>query len=86
MKKSGKLPPLIKALDRSYGDGLIKAYWRNPCGDYGDTLAKFIVLECNDIVASECDLHSQAVEAHHRLASASQDLQNLLSVCAKLAS
>ena len=43
------LKDIIKIADKAYPDGLVKACFKDPTHDGGDTLAKFIALETKDV-------------------------------------
>ena len=80
MKKT-PVPKLIHELDRVYGDGLIEAYWRDPAGHHGDTLAKFIVLEMRECVEFGKAIGIQAEVAALVLQKAERQLRGCVTAC-----
>lgn len=54
---------LIEIADDAYPDGLIKLYFEDPDGGYGDTLAGFIAEELKETFNDELTDHEQIRDA-----------------------
>ena len=83
-RKHVKVPRLIREIDYAYGDSLIEAYWREPYGNHGDTLAQFIVLELRDCVSFNQALKSQIDEAEHAIGQATKQLEQCMEALIRL--
>ena len=61
-----KLDKLMKVVSDAYdADGVVWQYYKHPNGDFGDTLAKFIAIECVEVSLDEprprrCVLHAMS--------------------------
>ena len=66
---------LIEIASAAYSDGLIELYHKEPDGDHGDTLAKFIVLELGDIYSPEVTDETNLAEAVRVMDSAIRQLE-----------
>jgi hypothetical protein len=47
--KQKTLNQLMKLVSNAYPDDVVWLYYKDPDGDYGDTLAKFVAIECREV-------------------------------------
>jgi hypothetical protein len=73
------LDKLVKIADRGYYDGLVWAYYKDPDGDHGDTLAQFIALEIADTYDPEADDVEQLLEVARALTKAEVQLAEVVN-------
>ena len=78
------LLPIIKVADEAYGDGLVMDYYKVPTGEFGDTLASFIVREIGDAVDTSDGLTYSAHfdAAAHLMMRASEQLEGVADALA----
>jgi hypothetical protein len=54
----------MELVDEAYdADGCVLAYFKHPGGEYGDTLARFVALECLDVTLGETNKAAAMVHA-----------------------
>lgn len=70
------LTELLAVVDECYADGLVMEYHENPEGEYGDTLALFIVREVADTFELDADEETQRKEARRVLLAAADELKS----------
>lgn len=74
-KKDDSLTIMIKTADKAYdSDGIVMRYFEKPEEDWGDTLAKFIVLELKDSFDSKEGLQKNLDAAASRIYYAASQL------------
>jgi len=75
VKKDDSLMIMIRAADKAYdSDGVVMSYFEEPDEDWGDTLAKFIVLELKDTFDSKEGLQKNLDAAASQMYRAASQL------------
>ena len=74
-----KQSEIIAIADRAYPDALAQAYFENPDGRHGDTLARFIAIELQEVYDAEASDEDQWSEAARVMRRARDELDNVLA-------
>jgi hypothetical protein len=72
------LDELVGIADQAYGDHLVRAYYKNPDGDYGDDLARLIASEISETFDSDAEDLDQLREAKEVLAKCEYQLTDVV--------
>lgn len=75
-----EIEKLIDIVDAGYPDGLVRAWFDEPDGEHGDTLAEFIVREVVDTFEPTATDEVQVMEAIRVVEMAQRELTDVLSV------
>ena len=71
-----RMTRVLSAANKGYPDGYVRAYFRNPKGDHGDTLALFVVKELQGVQTKS--------EAIQMMQSAIRELNNVIDSLSEL--
>ncbi len=74
-----RLSEIIAIADRVYPDGLVQAYFEDPEGHHGDTLAKFIAVELREVYDAEAGTEEQLSEAVRAMRRARDELESVVA-------
>lgn len=74
-----KLSEIIAIADAAYPDGLVQAYFDEPDGQHGDTLAEFIVRELGDAYDADASSQEQLAEAVRVMQRAMDELEAVVA-------
>jgi hypothetical protein len=68
---------MIDKAHQAYPDGLLQAYWVAPHADHGDTLAKFVVAEMQDVFDPEADDATNLEAVRNAITRAAKELTDV---------
>jgi hypothetical protein len=71
------LEQIMDKANQAYPDDLIRAYWDEPHANHGDTLARFIVAELQDVFDSEANDATNLKAARNAITRAAKELTDV---------
>lgn len=77
------LGKLIGIVSDAYGDNLVKSYFEDPEGPYGDGLAKFVAHEIKETYDPAATDEKQIMEAMRCMRSAREQLEDVIKALAE---
>lgn len=83
LSEDDPLLPIIKVADEAYGDGLVMDYYKVPTGEFGDTLASFIVRELEGALMPDGANAETFEAAAHLLTAAAGQLDDVAEALAR---